>query len=982
MTTHQPSPTPWWQVMKLRQEVVDGAGGVDNVQMSLHDAVFGSAGHRSRYNDPLVYGSITHPSGSLVDFMAQIAVRLGAPSSTRARAVWRLDQAMGGGKSHALIGLWHLANGPAALAATDLGSAVFAKTHEIAGSGAVADDLNRPHCVVMDCDNTSAVEEVDGPARTLGERFLWRLFDGAYKKYEAYKDHTAHKAKLAEALEDAGRPVLILIDEIMDHIRAVSARDGNEVLLDMAFLRALLDVVNDVSNCVLVLVMIASGKDRMALNPRAAECREELEDLIVRNGRTTAVTSGGDFADIIRRRLFGGRLSASSPPSEVVAATASSYAQAASGAWDLKVFKGSGLTAPDFTEQVQRCYPFHPALIALAEDEWSQHVGFQVVRSTIQVFAATAYRLNEMARQGQWVPALIDSGDLPLGFRTFKDALLESGLVADHKTISNLREVASADIVDPDHPGRGNAQTVDADRDEGWNEANPKAAERMATAIFMRSLCPRLSGYSGATESEAYAASFVPVNSYGPGDAEAVLSELCRDDKGLGALSQTPGIGKQPRRYRFETGKTLEMLTRALRKAVTDRDRDAVVTEVAFRLATSGPFNEVVKIDGGPAPDGSLTVGGCRQVIEAAGIDNKNTTRMIVCDSRWFTMLNGDDSATTEALRAAMGLGPDRINVIWASSAVFAVANTRARTNARGIAAEYLARTRAAELDVITADDQNRQAAEVAVRDCRSRLEDAVRKAYQHIVYLAPVGEHDRELRTLRLHNGPDNALNGTHVWNALAEAGKAFNTDQFNVRALLHQLRDNDWGKPLSEIRDSFWGNPSKPLLPKGASELAAAMFAAITAGDMRLVGEDGSEYTVQAPGDVNLGSNNIRIQKPLPACSTCGKVSCECATPPASMPRSDPVSRPAPVKEAPPAPSAPSQPVVQFTVTRNTALTDADQREAIRQLLIGLADTLDSEQASHINLSAQLTVPPEVAEELTSQAHTANATHNTIQF
>ena len=977
MTTHQSGPTPWWQVMKLRQEVVDGAGGVDNVQMSLHDAVFGSAGHRSRYNDPLVYGSITHPSGRLVEFMAQIAVRLGAPSSTRARAVWRLDQAMGGGKSHALIGLWHLATGPRLLATTDLGSAVFAKTHEIAGSGAVADDLNRPHCVVMDCDNTTAVQEVDGPARTLGERFLWRLFNGAYKKYEAYKDHTASKAKLAEALEDVGRPVLILVDEVMDHIRAVSARDGDEVLLDMAFLRALLDVVNDVSNCALVLVMIASGKDRMALNARATECREELEDLIVRNGRTTPVTSGGDFADIIRRRLFE-----SSPPSEVVAATAASYAQAASSEWDRKVFKGSGPAGPDFVDQVQRCYPFHPALISLAEDEWSLHVGFQVVRSTIQVFAATAYQLSEAVRQGQWVPALIDSGDMPLGFPTFKDALLESGLVADHKTISNLREVASKDIVDPDHLGRGNAQTVDVDREEGWNDANPKAAERMATAIFMRSLCPRLSGDSGATESEVYAASFVPVNSYGPGDAEAVLSELCRDDKGLSALTQTPGIGKRPRRYRFETAKTLEMLTRAQRKRVTDRDRDAVVTEFAFKLATSGPFNEIVKIDGGPAPDGSLTPKGCRQVIEAAGIDNKNTTRMIVCDSRWFAMLNGDDSAATEALRAAMGLGPDRINVVWASSAVFAVANTRARTNARGIAAEYLARTRAAELDVITADDQNRQAADSAVRECRSRLEDAVRKAYQHVVYLAPVGEHDRELRSLRLHNGPENALNGTHVWNALADIGKAFNTDQFDAKALLFQLRPNDWGKPLSEIRDSFWGNPSKPLLPKGASELATAMFAAITAGDMRLVGEDGSEYAVQTVTDVNLGSSNIRIQKPLPACPACGKAPCECATPPAPTPPPGAVSHPAPVTAPPSVPSAPSQPVVQFTVTRNTALTDADQREAIRQLLIGLADTLDSEQASHINLSAQLTVPPEVAEELTEKANTANATHNTIQF
>ena len=977
MTTHHPSPTPWWQVMKLRPEVVDGAGGVADVQMSLHDAVFGSAGRRSRYNDPLVYGAVTYPSGSLVDFMAQIAVRLGGSSATRARAVWRLDQAMGGGKSHALIGLWHLATRPLPLAETDLGSAVLEKTHEIAGPGAVADNLSRPHCVVMDCDNTSAVQEVDGPARTLGERFLWRLFDPAYMKYEAYKDHTANKAKLAEALKDVGRPVLILIDEVMDHIRAVSARDDNEALLDMAFLRALLDVVNDVSNCALVLVMIASDKDRIALNARAAGCREELEDLIVRNARTTAVTSGGDFADIIRRRLFE-----NPPPSEVVKATSDSYSQAASGAWDRKVFKGSGPVAPNFTEQVQRCYPFHPVLIALAEDEWSKHVGFQVVRSTIQVFAATAYQLSETARQGQWVPALIDSGDMPLGFRTFKDALLESGLVADHKTISNLREVASGDIVDPDHPGRGNAQSIDASRDEGWNDANPRAAERMATAIFMRSLYPRPSGHTGATESEVYAASFVPVNSYGPGDSEAVLSRLCRDDKGLGALSQKPGKGRQPRRYRFETGKTLEMLTRAQRKTVTDRDRDAVVTKVAFELATSGPFNKVVRIDGGPAPDGPLTAEACRQVIETAGIDDKNTTRMFVCDSRWFTILDGADSATIQALNAAMGLGPDRINVIWASSAVFAVANTRARSSARGIAAEYLARTRAAKLDVITTDDQNREAAGEAVRECRSRLEDFVRNAYQHIAYLAPVGDHHRELRTLRLHNGPENALNGTHVWNALAGAGKAFNTDQFDAKALLYQLRSNDWGKPLSEIRDSFWGNPSKPLLPKGASELATAVFAAVTAGDMRLVGEDGIEYTVQTVSDVNLGSNNIRIQQPLPACSACGKTACECSDTPAPTPRSDPVSPHVPHREEPSSPSAPAQPVVQFTVTQNTTLTDADQREAIRQLLISIADTLDSEEASQINLSAQITIPPEVAELLTERADQAGATHNTIKF
>jgi hypothetical protein len=83
-----------------------------------------------------------------------------------------------------------------------------------------------------------------------------------------------------------------------------SNTDEQLVLSDVAFLRALLDTVNDVANCAIVIVMIASDKDRIVVNELGQRCREELEDLLIRNGEATTVSSGGDFADIIRRRLF------------------------------------------------------------------------------------------------------------------------------------------------------------------------------------------------------------------------------------------------------------------------------------------------------------------------------------------------------------------------------------------------------------------------------------------------------------------------------------------------------------------------------------------------------------------------------------------------------------------------------------------------------------------------------------------------------
>lgn len=855
--------TPWWKTMQLRDEVRAGQGRIDDVQMSLHDAVFGKAGGaRVPYESAAYYGEITHPAGSLVALMTQIVLRLGVQDSNRARAVWRLDQAMGGGKSHGLIGLWHLAKNTTTLADTDLGRAVFAQAEKIAGQGSVAADLGKPVCVVLDCDNPEPRVEHDGPAQTLGGRFLWRLFDGANKKWLAYKDHTASKAKLAEALVDAGRPVLILVDEIMDYLRWASNKDEKLALDDMAFLRALLDTVNDVPNCAVVVVMIASDKDRIVLNDLGQRCRGELEDLLIRNGEATTVSSGGDFADIIRRRLFE-----NPPPSEVSAATARHFKTAMAGVWTKEVFAKTGVNEAGFAKAVARSYPFHPSLIEIAENEWSLHTGFQRVRSTIQVFAATVFSLEARAEAGEWAPALIGPGDLPMSERNVRDALLDSGLVTDQRTQASLREIAAVEIADPDHADRGTARLLDLHRStQGWNADNPRAAERAATAMFVYSVSPRPNAKRGATETEIRAATFVPVNSYGPGDAEVVLAELFHPDNGLVAYDMVKGTGGQQPRYYFETEKTLAMHARAEREAVTDPERDEAVATIAFGLATSGSFDAVLKVDGlgspiaGTKPDVDMLV----SLLEGAGLDDKHKTRLVILDSRWFSLLNGIDSETRDAIEAALGIGFRKLAVSWASSCVFACVNTQRRGHARGIATEYLAWKRVASLDAVSANAQLKAQADEQRAEAERRLKKAVKEAYQHILYLGEDAAGGREVRSIRLQKENQSALDGQIVWAELADADKAFGVGEFDARALLHNLRDQDWGKPLSEIRDGFWNTPRLPLLPGGDADLRSAVYSAVQAGDLVLVGADSQPRTVTTAADVNLGASGIRIQKP----------------------------------------------------------------------------------------------------------------------
>ena len=77
-------PTPWWETVRLRDEIASASGAIEDVQMSLFNAVHGVAGRTVAYADARYYADITFPSASLIELMAQIAVRLGAQGSYEA----------------------------------------------------------------------------------------------------------------------------------------------------------------------------------------------------------------------------------------------------------------------------------------------------------------------------------------------------------------------------------------------------------------------------------------------------------------------------------------------------------------------------------------------------------------------------------------------------------------------------------------------------------------------------------------------------------------------------------------------------------------------------------------------------------------------------------------------------------------------------------------------------------------------------------
>ena len=866
------SGTSWWQALKLRQEIVNASGDIDDVQMSLYQAVHCVGTTKPLYADPVYYGEITYPTDRLVSLLSEIAIRIGGGDDyLKARAVTRLHQGMGGGKSHACVGAYHLASNPTGLRRTDLGKLVWARARQTLNRE-LPDDLGAPKVVVLPCDNmtpAAPAKDLDGPAVTLYERFLWRLFSGDYTLFDRYRSFYSDKSKIAEALRAVNRPVLIVIDEVMDYVGhgLDAAGKPDLVAADMGFLRALFDAANDVRNTAMLVVMIE--QDRMAISEFGEKRREELNDLLVRNSKPGTVTEVSDFAAILRRRLFD-----QPAPKEVVTTTAKAFGPILKDkSWGKQVWDQlSPAWLSNWESEVDRCYPFHPMLIALAEEEWSKVTGFQRVRSTIRIFAATVFALQQRGKTGEWVPALIGSGDLPLSNNNVRENILGSGLVEDERTLANYRSLCEREIVNGhgDPAREGTARRQDLERGSlPWAADNPRAAERAATFLFLASIIGNLRPGTkrGASNPELKAVSSIPSLAYTVTDSDEVIEELTDPDMGLTAVEVVQGRGNnQPTRYFLSTRLTHRMLVNNLRRTVTEEERDDVIAEFVGRLTNSGPFRRTLFIKADPLRTPS-------QVLETAGIDDARVTRLVVLDPAQFSLRNGMEEDTVEALTNAMGLGAgnNRWPVEWASSAVFGVVNTQRRAQARNLAVQYLARERALKAPEIQSDAELTQTGRRELSEAKDQLEKAIRRAYQHVVYLAqPDPTAERTLGTFTFDDDNNTALDGTQVWKALASRDKVLDQNQFTPKALLLHLRESDYGKPLTEIRDAFYNAPRLPLLHSSDKDLQTAIYEAVTSGKLLITDALGNPVAVTAPSQVNLSSTGLRLAEPRAATTT----------------------------------------------------------------------------------------------------------------
>ena len=853
-------PQHWADVLALRAELVDRQGQLAELQMSLYSAVY-----RDRnvpYRDVTYYGEITEPTPGLVGFMAEIARALG--SRAPGYSLFHLDQGMGGGKSHALIGLWHLACDPSAFFATQLGGLVSAEG-EARSNGSF--DLDDTRLVVLSADHMSPGRQTSeyGPATTLFERFLWRLFDEDQERYERFLAQGPNKATLRRALEEVNGPVLILLDELMDYAQELSdVEHQGHMPSEQTFLNALMEAVGEVPRVAFVLVMIRSDYDERGYNDAANSFRDYINARVERNGTKVTVTDAADFQAIMRRRLFEWP-ERGAPVFE----TGERWGETASEAWGANVFEnlGSQRSLPGFAERAAQSYPFHPDLMALVRDEWASHTGFQRVRSTVRIFAASAYHWAGERQAGRWAPQLIGVGDVPLDGPAL-DAILNSGLLRDERAIQSFRQVASYDVISKGGQGRA------VELDVRLREEHPHLADlgptclRMATALFVYSLVPRAQARRGATKAEMLAACYEPDARLIYTDADEAHALLTSDDEGLGALDVIQGTGgNTPTRFLLAITQTLRMYVRQARAQVkSPTEPDDFIWERVMAKASRGRFDQVKFIEAPHdlrAPASELF----------SDVDERNQNRLVVLDPRRWSLLNGKDNQTRRDIEELFGLSdaPGSLSPDFAASCVVACVNTQRRDRARRRAAEALAYRYVVRL--LDPDDSLRAEAERKHRELRDKLDADIESAFQHYAFQVRT-DQEIDVAIERFESETKSSLSGHDLWDALdQEHNRAVSPGGLSGSFLPTLIDLSDRRYTVKEIVSRFWNDPRFPLVPS-EQEVRRALFEAITDrgshGDgepvWEIVSGEGEVLTIELPEAIAINSveHVVRLTRP----------------------------------------------------------------------------------------------------------------------
>ena len=369
---------PWREIAVPHRDVLEGTFLQSEFAADITAVHTGKA--TREYQDAGAFFERTFITDGMRLLLTQVAQRLAGKAG---EPVIQLQTAFGGGKTHTLLAVYHLASRQCPLA-------------DLAGMSTLIDqaglmDVPTARIVVIDGNDHAPGQpwkHGKQTIKTLWGELAWQL--GGSDAFALVKESDATGTSPGkETLRDLlarHAPCVVLIDELVAYVRQFpegQALTGGTYDSNLSFLQALTEAVKLVPGAIVLASLPESEVE--AGSQRGAAALRALEKTFGRVQALWKPVATEEAFEIVRRRLFEPVRDAKARES-VCRAFADTY-----------VAEGAKLPAETqegrYYDRLLQAYPIHPEVFDRLYEDWTTIEGFQRTRGVLKLMAKVIYRL-------------------------------------------------------------------------------------------------------------------------------------------------------------------------------------------------------------------------------------------------------------------------------------------------------------------------------------------------------------------------------------------------------------------------------------------------------------------------------------------------------------------------------------------------------------------------------------------------------------
>ncbi len=356
--------TPFHTIAVPHSDILEGRLTQDVFAADLWE-VFKNRGP-DEYKDAVQFFEKTYQTDGLKHLLSVVEGRLDGRGGD---PVIQLQTPFGGGKTHALIAMYHRAS-----------------------------DWNVSRAVIVGTPMS-------------GRDTLWGALEsqlaGSVARFDGF---TAPGRDAIYELLEANQPALILMDELLEYMTkadSVRVEDSTLSAQTLAFMQEFTEAARTLEKIALVITLPSSGMEHFGEG--AEKLFEQLQHVVGRVEKIYTPVQEHEITDVIRRRLF----------SQIDMKGAAEAIQDFMNYADKESILPAGTEPSEYRKRFEAAYPFQPEAIDVLYQRWGSYPNFQRTRGVLRLLSLVIGALKERS-----IP-YISLGDFDLSDQEIRRELIK-----------------------------------------------------------------------------------------------------------------------------------------------------------------------------------------------------------------------------------------------------------------------------------------------------------------------------------------------------------------------------------------------------------------------------------------------------------------------------------------------------------------------------------------------------------------------------